>query len=272
MKPSRLHWITFVQLFLRFLLNSLLRTLRRGLITAGILSTLALVYWSHRPFQEKTLMCVLVFVVASLYLIYCGYMGLPGFAEFRRHIAAKTKKPDLYFELAGRDRNARVRAEAAKRLTDQKVLEEIARTDESVNVRAAAGGLDEPDNLLDIVAGSNDLEMWRGCFPFLVPALLAKQQFRQRVSAAAYGSDFADELLRQPVCKYCYGWVEAETRESWQWPEEDVYEPDSKQKEKLELIRYEVDCCRYCTRESTVGFSVRFSSFLTEAEAKGANI
>lgn len=263
MKPRGLSWKTNTHLFLRFLLNSLLRTLRRGLITAGILSTLALVYWSHRPFQEKILMCVLVFVVASLYLIYCGYMGLPGFAEFRRHIAAKTKKPDLYFELARRDRNARVRAEAAKRLTDQKVLEEIARNDDSVTVRAAAaGGLVEPDILLDIVTASNELEMWRGCFPFFVPALLANQQFGQRVSAAAYGSDFADELLRQPVCKYCYGWVEAETRESWQWPDEDFCEPDSKRKDEPELIRYEVDCCRFCKRESTIGFSVPLSSFL----------
>ena len=221
MKSRGLSWKTNMQLFLRFLLDSALRILKCGLITAGILATLALVYWSHRPFGEKILTCGLVFVSAALYLIYCGYRGLPSFADFRKEVAGKTKNQNLSIELAGCDRNARVREEATKRLADQILLEEIARTDENLVVRsAAAGALASPDILLDVVTASKDLQMWRYCFPYLLRALPAEEEFAQSLRAAAYGAEFAEELLRQPVCTYCGGWVELEIRECWQWPEE----------------------------------------------------
>ncbi|MCE5189822.1 MAG: hypothetical protein LLF75_11685 [Eubacteriales bacterium] len=263
MKSRGLSWKTNTQLFLRFLLDSALRILKRGLITAGILATLALVYWSHRPFNEKIFTCGLVFVSAALYLIYCGYRGLPGFAEYRRRAAVRTKRQDLLSELARLDRNACVRVEAAKRLTDQTLLETIARNDENVEVRsAAAGGLASRDLLLNVVIASKNLQMWRYCFPYLLRALPADETFAQNLRAAVYGSEFAEELLRQPVCKFCGGWVERETREQLQWPEEDLYQPDSKRKEEPELVRYQVYCCRKCGGESTVGFSVPFASFL----------
>jgi len=262
MKSRGLSWETNTQFFLRFLLGSALCILKRGLITAGILATLALVYWSHRPFNEKIFTCGLVFVSAALYLIYCGYRGLPGFAECRQRAAVRTKRQDLLSELARLDRNACVRAEAAKRLTDQTLLETIARNDENVEVRsAAAGGLASRDLLLNVVIASKNLQMWRYCFPYLLRALPADEMFAQNLRAAVYGSEFAEELLRQPVCKFCGGWVELETWEQLQWPAEDPFEQTDKRKKEPELVRYSLFCCRACKSESAVEFSVPFASF-----------
>lgn len=260
----------YVRLFLLFLLDSARRILIRALITAGILATLALVYWSHRPLDGKISDCLLVLIAAALYLMYCGNIGLPSFTEFRQRIAQNTKQARIPVELARRDRNAGVRAEAAKRLTDQTMLERIARNDENLAVRAsAARSLASPDALLDIVAASNDLSMWRLCFPALISSLLADETYRQRVYTEARNSPFAEELLRQSTCTYCHGWVETEIRESVQWPDDDLYEP-VKKKQEPKQIWISVFCCRNCKREDTVGSWVPFAACLAEGGLENA--
>ena len=260
-----LSWMTFARLSLRFLLLSVLRILARGLVVAGILATLALVYWSHRPFPGKILTSVLVFVIAALYLIYCGYIGLPGFAEFRRGIAAKTGNPDRLIELAKCDRNARVRAEAVKRLTDQALLEAIARNDDSVTVRsAAASALASSETLLKILVESRSFPMWQQCTGAVIRATQASEAFQQAVSDTVCQTEFAEELLRLPVCKHCFGYVEHREWQEWQWNFSDPFPFMKDREETMELVYYSSYRCSACKEEATFPFSVPFAFFLTK--------
>ena len=256
---------TYARLLLEFFMLSMLHIFRRMLITAGILSTLTLVYWSYRPHGEKVFLYVLVSITAVFYLIYCGMRGLPSFTALRQRTAGMTNDSSILVELAKRDRSARVRAEAAKRLNDQALLEEIAQNDDSVAVRsAAASSLASPKLLLSILVASRNVQMWRQCSAAIIKAMQADELFQRDASAAVRQTEFAEELLHLPICKHCFGIVEHRKWQEWQSNCSDPFSCTNYGEDIPELVTYQNYCCSACRTESCYPFSVPFASFLSK--------
>ncbi len=263
MKDRGLSRATYARLFVQFLMLSMLHIFRRMLITAGILSTLILVYWSYRPHGEKVFLYVLVSLAAVFYLIYCGMRGLPSFTALRQKIAGMTKDPDLLVELAKRDRSVCVRAEAVKWLTNQALLEEIAHNDDSIAVRsAAASSLTSPETLLNILVESRNVQMWRQCSAAIIKAIKADESFQRDVGDAVRQTEFAEELLRLPICKHCFGLVEHRKWQEWKSNCVDPFTYTNNGEDAPELVSCQNYFCSTCRTESPYSFSVPFASFL----------
>lgn len=147
----------------------------------------------------------------------------------------------------------KVREIAATKVKNEALLREVALSDPNIDVRiAAAKNIKSPDILLEIIADTDKVSLWRLCLPKLIRNSKVDGILPESIQTALRNAKYAEQLLKLPVCPDCGG--EVEYREEYRDVDIDNISEYDDDPTLVEFWQFYI--CRECGREESKSFGI----------------
>ncbi len=131
-----------------------------------------------------------------------------GSDDVRISAAEHIRQPEELETLLRASGDPKVREIAASKVKNEALLREVALSDSNIDVRiAAAKNIEDPDILLEIIADTDSVSLWRLCLPKLIRNSKVDGIIPNSIRASLRNAKYAEKLLDLLVCPTCGGEV-----------------------------------------------------------------